>query len=155
VAENREHKVGKIEVVFYEAYSRVEKQPRHNHQALKVDFSQANKRDVSDVTKMKYAMATTRVGRLMKDGKVCEEPKVKTETLEDKKERAKPYDRTVVKKKKPQKEEELKERLVWRLGGVVKTMCVEYHMTQTLVDWGITPTRLQWGNGGNVSLKAE
>lgn len=117
--------------------------------------------DVGDITKMKYTMATTRVGRLLKDGKVCDAPEVKKGNLGDanpvtvkkdnlggarpvtvKKEKlrdAKPYDRPAVVKK-----EEQVERRVWRIGNEVQKICVEYHMTQTLEDWGIEPIRPHW-----------
>lgn len=95
--------------------------------SAKVDFCQANKMDVCDITKMEYTMATTRVGRLLKDGEPCDVPKVKKEKSKE----AKPYDRPV-------------EKLVWKIGDEVQKIHVEYHMTQTLIDWGIEPVRPMW-----------
>lgn len=72
VTETRGHKVGKIEVICYEtSFSHIEKRPKS---CSKVDFNQANKMDVYDITKKKYTLATTRVGRLLRDGKPYDKP---------------------------------------------------------------------------------
>lgn len=76
-------------------------------------------------------MATTRVGRLVKDGKPCDIPEVKKEGLRD----AKPYDRPVAKKELEQVKPE--ERKTWKIGNELQKIDVEYHMTQTLIDWGV------------------
>lgn len=122
--------MGKIEVICYEiSFSHVEKRRKSSS---KVDFSQANKDDVSDITKMKYAMATTRVGRLLRGGK--------------------PYDKPALVKE----ENELQDRSIWNIGDEVKKIHMEYHMTQTLLDWGIEPVRLMWPEKdmGTVDLES-
>lgn len=88
----------------------------------KIDFTSANKKDVLDVTNKKYCMATTRKGRLLREGK--------------------PYDHSC----KNEKKEDVKphQRSIWHVGDEVKKIRVEYHMTQTLLDWGIEPVRPIW-----------
>ncbi len=109
--------MGRIEVVCYETtFSHLEVTDRSSSKFPK--FSQANKKDVLDITKKEYTMSTTRAGKLLKDSK--------------------PYDRPEDKKSKP------KQRAMWNIGDEVKKIHVEYHMTQTLYDWGIEPVRPMW-----------
>ena len=127
MAETRGHKVGKIEVVCFEtSFSHVQKLPK---KSKSIDFSQANKMDVFDITQKKYTMATTRVGRLLRDGK--------------------PYDKPV------KTEGGLEDRSIWNIGDEVQKIHVEYHMTQTLMDWGIQPVRPMWPeqDKGEVDLE--
>lgn len=130
MTETRGHKVGKIEVICYEiSFSHNEKRQKNSS---KVDFSQANKMDVYDITKKKYTMATTRVGRLLRDGK--------------------PYDKPAPMKKEIK---ELEDRSIWNVGDEVQKIHIEYHMTQTLLDWGIEPVRPMWPekDKGTVDLE--
>ena len=81
--------------------------------------------DVYDITQKKYTMATTRPGKVLD------------------------Y-RSTVKKEK----DEHKLRSYWDKGDEVKKMCVEYHMTQTLIDIGIELVRPMWPeqNKGRINL---
>lgn len=82
--------------------------------------------DVNDITQNKYTMATTRPGKVLD------------------------Y-RSPVKKEKEKHEL----RSYWDIGDEVKKMCVEYHMTQTLIDLGIELVRPMWPeqNKGQVNLE--
>lgn len=128
---NRSLKVGKIEVVCHETtFSHTEM--RCSSSLSKVDFNQANKKDVLDVTRKEYCMATTRMGKLMRDGK--------------------PYDRPQVKK-----EAKPRQTSIWNIGDEVNKIGMEYHMTQTLIDWGIEPVRPIWPemDKGSVVVPAD
>lgn len=72
-------------------------------------------------------MATTRVGRLLRDGKPYDKPS-----------ESKPEDRSM-----------------WTVGDEVQKIHVEYHMTLTLLDWGIEPVRPMWPqqDKGKVDLE--
>ena len=106
-------KIGKIEVICHEtSFSHKEIRSRSSKV---VNFSSANKKDVLDVTKRKHAMATTRVGKLIRDKKPYDPPSDKP-----------------------------RETSIWSVGDEVKKIHVEYHMTQTLLDWGIQPVRPMW-----------
>ena len=116
VESNRSLRVGKIEVVRYET--------SFSHKAMgysadnEVDFVQANKKDVTNVTKSQYTMTTTRQGKLIRDGK--------------------PYDKIrgsgAARVKCMQS--------YYNIGDEIGKVRLEYHMTQTLLDWGIKPERL-------------
>lgn len=126
VGKERCLKVGKIEVISYEtAFSHTE---MHCSAKKKISFEQANKKDVLDVTEKKYCMTTTKVGKLMKRGK--------------------PYDRPEDQDTKPH------QASIWNIGDEVKKIRLEYHMTQTLLDWGIQPVRPMWPEKDRGSAKA-
>lgn len=104
--------IGKIEVIRYETtFSHHEmRAPRE------VDFSQANKKDVKEVTRNEYCMTTTRQGKLIR--------------------KEKPYSR-------------LRSRRIWNIGDRLDKLRIEYHMTQTLLDWGIQPLQPKWSRSGS------
>ena len=82
-----------------------------------VNFTQANKKDVKDVTKNGYCMTTTRQGKLIREEK--------------------PYCR-------PGSEKMVS---IWNIGDELDKLRLEYHMTQTLLDWGVQPVRPDWKAG--------
>lgn len=92
-----------------------------------VDFTQANKKDVTEVTKNAYCMTTTRQGKLLRTEK--------------------PYSRP-----NPAPKESLKN--VWTIGDELDKLHVEYHMTQTLLDWGIQPVCPKWSQSGSTVLSS-
>ena len=117
VESNRSLRVGKIEVVCYET--------SFSHKAMgypadnEVDFVQANKKDVTNVTKSNYTMTTTRQGKLIRDGK--------------------PYDKGT----RGNGAARVKcMQSYYTIGDEIGKVRLEYHMTQTLLDWGIKPERL-------------
>ena len=119
----RECKIGKIEVIRYEtAYSHQEMHLA-NYSSAKIDFTQANKKDVNKVTKNGYCMATTRQGKLVH--------------------KEKPYSRP-----NPHTKESVH---IWNIGDELDKLHIEYHMTQTLLDWGIQPVRTNWSQPGNAA----
>ena len=114
VERERNCKIGKIEVVRYEAtFSHREIRAASSKQ---VDFTQANKKDVKEVTRNEYCMTTTRQGKLIR--------------------RETPYSRS-------------RETDVWNTGAELDKLQIEYHMTQTLLDWGIQPIQPQWSRPGS------
>ena len=115
VDRKRSCKIGKIEVERYEA-TFSHREMRAGNSSRQIDFTQANKKDVSDVTRNQYCMTTTRQGKLIR--------------------REKPYSRS-------------KEKNIWNIGGKLDELRVEYHMTQTLLDWGIQPVQPKWSQPGS------
>ena len=53
----------------------------------------------------------------------------------------------VIRKEKPYSRS--KEKNIWNIGDELDKLCVEYHMTQTLLDWGIQPVQPQWSRPGS------
>lgn len=90
------------------------------HQNRYEKFVQANKKDVANITKLKYTMTTTSQGKLIRNSK--------------------PYEKCA--DTKPEK------KLInyYNIGDEVGKIELEYHMTHTLLDWGIQPTRLDWSS---------
>lgn len=127
VDKERSCKIGKIEVVCCETTFSHKKVETPQKKTREVKFDQANKKDVLDVTKKEYCMATTKVGRLLKNGK--------------------PYDRP----KDTEQPNMPREVNVWNIGDEVGKVSVEYHMTQTLLDWGIQRIIPDWPQKGGSS----
>ena len=92
-----------------------------------VDFTQANKKDVKDVTNSQYCMTTTRQGKLLRQEK--------------------PYSRPTSKNEKEMVS-------MWNIGDELDKLHVEYHMTQTLLDWGVTPIRPDWTQAGSAKPRS-
>ena len=112
VERERRCKIGKIEVIRYETtFSHCE-----IRDARRIDFTQANKKDVTEVTRNEHCMSTTRQGKLIR--------------------REKPYSRR-------------KKYNVWNRGDKQDKLQIEYHMTQTLLDWGIQPIQPKWSRPGS------
>lgn len=115
VDKKRSLKIGKIEVIRFETSFSHQTMRSASSGSKEVDFIQANKKDVKDVTKNGYCMTTTRQGKL-----------IRGET---------PY-------KKPGGPKNKMESVnIWNIGDELDKVRVEYHMTQTLLDWGIQPIR--------------
>ncbi len=109
VERERSCKIGKIEVIRYETtFSH-----RKNWTARQIDFTQANKKDVKEVTRNQHCMTTTRKGKLIH-----------------------PYRRP-------------RAYNVWHSGDELDKLRIEYHMTQTLLDWGIQPVQPKWSRPGS------
>lgn len=109
---NRKCKIGKIEVIRYKAtFIRREMRP-----PSEVDFTQANKKDVKEVTRSEYCMTTTRQGKVIRNEK--------------------PYSR-------------MRSKSIWNIGDKQDKLGIEYHMTQTLLDWGIQPVQPNWSRPGS------
>ena len=121
----RENKIGKIKVVRRSAsFSHYEFHPA-NDESRDCKFKQANKKDVTNITKMDYTMATTKRGRFIRDGK--------------------PYDRPEkTKRGEASKEPHMVKRGRWDVGEKLGRLQVEYHMTHTLWEWNVTPRRPDW-----------
>ena len=118
----RSCKIGKIEVIRYETtFSHCEMRAS-NSSSRRVDFTQANKKDVSDVTRNEYCMTTTRQGKVIR--------------------KEKPYSR-------PKSKNEKESVNIWNIGDEIDKLRIEYHMTQTLLDWGIQPVRPNWSRPGS------
>ena len=110
-------KIGKIEVIRYEtSFSHCEMRASS---LRKVDFTQANKKDVTDVTRNEYCMTTTRQGKLIREEKPYSRPKSRNE------------------------------KAIWNIGDELDKLRIEYHMTQTLLDWGIHPVQPNWSRPGS------
>lgn len=125
VESTRSHRIGKIEVIRYEtSFSHKEMRPVGSR-SRQVDFTQANKKDVKDVTNNEYCMTTTRQGKLIR--------------------KEKPYSRPTAKHEKESVN-------IWTIGDELDKLRVEYHMTQTLIDWGIQPVRAGWAGSGSTGL---
>lgn len=128
VESNRTLKVGKIEVVRYEVtftHNEMEYQGCSSGKEKEFAFLQANKKDVDKVTNQKYTMTTTRKGRLLRDGKPYDPPEKKSPKV--------PSPRRMVSVP------------VYDIGDKpLGKLHVEYHMTQTLLDWGIQLIRPEW-----------
>ena len=118
----RSCKIGKIEVIRYETSFSHREMRTANSSSRKVDFTQANKKDVVDVTRNEYCMTTTRQGKL-----------IRKET---------PYSR-------PKSINEKESVNIWNIGDELDKLRVEYHMTQTLLDWGIQPVQPHWSRPGS------
>ena len=121
VESGRSSSVGKIEVsrhdvTFAHKAMGVHRQPTAD------DFVQANKKDVTDITKLSYTMTTTRQGKRIRNGKPC--------------------DPSSAKDTKPEK----KMLSYYNIGNEVGKLQLEYHMTHTLIDWGIKLVRPDWSN---------
>lgn len=120
----RSCKIGKIEVIRYETtFSHREMRPA-NSSSKEIDYIQANKKDVSDVTHNKYCMTTTRQGKLLRQEK--------------------PYSR-------PKSKNERESVNIWNIGDELDKLHIEYHMTQTLLDWGIHPVQPNWSRPGSTA----
>ena len=135
VERKRSCKIGKIEVIRYET-SFSHREMRAAGSSRQVDFTQANKKDVTEVTRNEYCMTTTRQGKLIRKDKPYSRPKFKNE----------------------------KESMnIWNIGDELDKLRIEYHMTQTLLDWGIQPVQPKWSQPGSsatpstssASLKTE
>lgn len=119
---NRSLRVGKIEVIRHDV--------SYSHKAMgypsdnEVDFVQANKKDVTNVTKSQYTMTTTRQGKLIRDRK--------------------PYDKAPGNSKGAARVQRM--QTYYNIGDEAGKLHLEYHMTQTLLDWGIKPVRLWWSH---------
>ena len=121
VKRERSCKIGKIEVLRYET-SFSHREMRAGNSSRRIDFTQANKKDVSDVTRNQYCMTTTRQGKLIR--------------------KEKPYSR-------PKSVNEKESVNIWNIGDELDKLRLEYHMTQTLLDWGIQPIRPKWSQPGS------
>ena len=124
VERERSCKIGKIEVIRYETVFSHKAMRPANSCSKRVNFIQANKKDVSDVTSNKYCMTTTRQGKLIR--------------------KEKPYSR-------PKPKNELESVSFWNIGDEIDKLRIEYHMTQTLLDWGIQPVRPNWCKPGSAT----
>ena len=121
---SRALKIGKIKVIRYEAsFSHFVMQPSDSSskKSKTVNFIQASKKDVARVTSHEYCMATTRQGKLIRQEKPYSRPQPQVQT---------------------NAKQELRSK--WTIGEELDKLHVEYHMTQTLLDWGIKPTRPGW-----------
>ena len=125
VDRQRSCEIGKIEVVRYKTSFSHKEMRLTSSRSKKVDFTQANKKDVKEVTKNAYCMATTRRGKL-----------IHTE---------KPYSR-------PNPDGKASVKNIWTIGDELDKLHVEYHMTQSLLDWGIQPVRPNWSQSGSTVL---
>ena len=115
----RSCKIGKVEVVRYKAtFSHCEMRATGSS-SRQIDFTQANKKDVTTVTRNEYCMTTTRQGKLIR--------------------KEKPYSR-------PNEKESVN---IWNIGDELDKLRIEYHMTQTLLDWGIQPVQPKWSRSGS------
>lgn len=119
VESGRSSRVGKIEVNRHDATFARKAMGVHRYTA--VDFVQANKKDVTDITKLSYTMTTTRQGKLIRNGKPCDTSSSAEDT-------------------KP----EMKMLSYYNIGNEVGKLQLEYHMTHTLIDWGIQLVRPDW-----------
>ena len=119
----RKCKIGKIEVIRYETTYSHQEMRLASSRSKKVDFTQANKKDVKEVTKNGYCMTTTRQGKLVR--------------------KEKPYSRP-----NPHTKESVH---IWNIGDELDKLHIEYHMTQTLLDWGIQPVRPNWSQPGSAA----
>ena len=117
----RSCKIGKIEVVRYET-SFSHREMRTANSSRRVNFTQANKKDVRDVTRNEYCMTTTRQGKLIREEK--------------------PYSRP-----KPINEKESVN--IWNIGDELDKLRIEYHMTETLRAWGIQLVQPKWSQPGS------
>ena len=97
----------------------------------KIDFTQANKKDVDKVTNKEYCMTTTRRGKLLREGKPYDPPKDSKRRKEKEREREANPDKMV-------------SVPIYDIGDEIGKVHVEYHMTQTLLDWGISLVRPDW-----------
>ncbi len=113
--------IGKIEVSRHDAVHM--DNPRHA-QIFTIDFTQANKKDVNNVTKQEYTMATTRQGKLIRNGKPYDRPSASRGTDSN------PYPPLAY----------------IQVYGEVSRLPLEYHMTHTLLDWGINLVQIDWTN---------
>lgn len=50
----------------------------------------------------------------------------------------------LIRQEKPYSRSKLSPRSIWTIGDEIDKLHVEYHMTQTLLDWGIKPIRPGW-----------
>ena len=126
--EEREGRVGKIEVIRKETSFSHRKPTRANDESKECKFKQANKKDVKNVTKMNYTMTTTKRGRYIRNSK--------------------PYDRPHHSEGESSSSSASPPRItmgdVWEVGRTLGSLCVEYHMTQTLLDWNVPIRRVGW-----------
>ena len=127
VKADREGRVGKIEVIRKEAsFSHRQPIPAHD-ESKECKFKQANKKDVKNITKMDYTMTTTKRGRYIREGK--------------------PYDRPQTpggKNSSGSRTPKMTVTDMWDIGRTLGSLSVEYHMTQTLVDWNVRIRRVGW-----------
>ena len=136
VKQERESKIGKIEVVRHAtSFSHCEFRAVSS-KSRECKFKQATKKDVSNVIKSSntqntadedklYTMATTRRGKYIRDSK--------------------PYDRPEhAKRKKTDESPHMQKKQIWYKGEELGRLVVEYHMTNTLWDWNIDPKRPDW-----------
>ncbi len=137
VDRKRSCKIGKIEVIRYETSFSHREMRAAGSSSRQIDFTQANKKDVKGVTRSEYCMTTTRQGKLLR--------------------KEKPYSR-------PKSMNEKESINIWNIGDELDKLRIEYHMTQTLLDWGIHPVQPKWSQPGSSatpstssasSLKAE
>ena len=119
VERKRSCKIGKIEVIRYETSFSHREMRTGGSSSRKIDFTQANKKDVTNVTRNEYCMTTTRQGKLIR--------------------KEKPYSR-------PNEKESVN---IWNIGDELDKLRIEYHMTQTLLDWGIQPVQPKWSQPGS------
>lgn len=133
VKKKRENEIGKIEVVRRSAsFSHYEFHPASD-ESRDCKFKQANKKDVCNITKLNYTMATTRRGRYI------------------------PYDRPEkTKRGKGAESPHLVKSGIWDVGEELGRLQVEYHMTHTLQEWNVKLRRPDWGNTdmGTIILDA-
>ena len=122
VEKKRSCKIGKIEVIRYETTFSHREMRAASSSSRQVNFTQANKKDVKEVTRNGYCMTTTRQGKLIH--------------------KEKPYSR-------PNSKNEKQSVNIWNIGDELDKLRIEYHMTQTLLDWQIQPIQPQWSRPGS------